>query len=269
MKKIICVVIISLIMSFTLTINSQASEKEYSYEEIDFLYNINFVLDDYVDKGSYIELYFTLTSDIFSENPYLQNTTQITENTIFYMYNFQTSKTNAFSTVIYSGIVEGYNLSGKINIGKTYFKYYYEEILQISELLFFSRLEQDYISDLCNYFKLYVKVDNQYQIGYDDGYNQGWEDGEYYGYFNGHDDGYYVGYDDGYNYGYSVGKNEGLNEGTSAWGVLFSSMLSTFGAILSIEIFPDLTIGMIAAVPLILGLLSFIIGVAKGGKKND
>lgn len=103
----------------------------------------------------------------------------------------------------------------------------------------------------------------------EEAYWNGYYDGTVDGYQDGQDEGYQLGYDYGHSIGDSEGYNRGLNEGTSAWGILFSAMLSTFGTVLGIEIFPGLTIGMLVAVPLILGLLSFIIGVAKGGNKND
>lgn len=103
-----------------------------------------------------------------------------------------------------------------------------------------------------------------YTRGYDDGHNDGFKQGKSAGYDIGFDEGF----QQGDAQGFSRGHEKGLNEGTSAWGVLFSAMMSTFSGFLAIEIFPELTIGMIISVPLILGLLAFIIGVAKGGK-ND
>ncbi|MCK9477784.1 MAG: hypothetical protein M0R46_17865 [Candidatus Muirbacterium halophilum] len=84
-----------------------------------------------------------------------------------------------------------------------------------------------------------------------DFYDLGFEDAkEYYGYLS---YGEYISGTDAYNLGGS--------ENTIAWNVIFGAWLSTF-QILSIELFPNLTLGMIMGFPLILGLLSFIIGVA-------
>lgn len=84
-----------------------------------------------------------------------------------------------------------------------------------------------------------------------DFYNRGYDDGKVdYGFLY---DGDYITGDEAYNLGGS--------ENTIAWNVIFGAWLSTF-QILSIELFPGLTLGMIMGFPLILGLLSFIIGVA-------
>jgi hypothetical protein len=62
--------------------------------------------------------------------------------------------------------------------------------------------------------------------------------------------------------------NEGYDEGSVATSLnrnWFSSLMFSFFSvfnILSIELLPNVTIGMIVAVPLMLGLMSFIIGVA-------
>lgn len=126
----------------------------------------------------------------------------------------------------------------------------------------------------------YLSQNPDYDAGYLDGYDEGYEDGienSYsVGYNDGHSDGYNKGLSEGFDEGflegdsagYTRGYNKGLSEGNSAWGVLFGAMMATFGGFLAIEIFPGLTIGMLVAVPLILGLLAFIIGIAKGGK-ND
>lgn len=269
MKKIIYIVIISIFITLSITLTTKASVKDFQFDEIEFVYNQNFFVNNYENRTDDIVINFALQDEIFYDNEYLQTSIDLQRNILFIFYSFEVNLNNTNAYFLTSPTINNNELTATIYLNKELFSYYIEEIAQVSELLFYTRFLQDYIEDVSYYFKLYVKTESQYQLGYDEGYNRGWEDGEYYGYFNGHDDGYTVGYDDGYSYGHDIGRNEGLNEGTSAWGVLFTSMLSTFGAVLSIEIFPNLTLGMIAAVPLILGLLSFIIGVAKGGKKND
>lgn len=78
--------------------------------------------------------------------------------------------------------------------------------------------------------------------------------------------GYNAGYDSGYYVGHSAGYNAGFTDGTggsgSAWGMIWSSFLSVF-SILSITVFPGVTLGMFAMIPLVFGLLAFILNLGK------
>src|SRR5690606_19892137 len=102
------------------------SEDKYIYEEIGFVYNQNFFVQDYIDKGTYIELYFTLENDIFLNNPYLSGYTNIKNNTFFYMYNFETLREYANVGVVYQSSITGSTLSGRVGLSKNSFRYYYE-----------------------------------------------------------------------------------------------------------------------------------------------
>ena len=92
-------------------------------------------------------------------------------------------------------------------------------------------------------------------------------------------DGYGIGYGEGYAEGldyyditqiesdaYDDGYSDGLNAQQSAdfmtFDYLLAGLFSTVGHIMSIQLLPNLTIGAIIMVPLVLGILSFIIGVA-------
>jgi hypothetical protein len=73
---------------------------------------------------------------------------------------------------------------------------------------------------------------------------------------------YDVGYGVGYNEGYKIGKDEGLtNTVTFSW---FSSFLSGFSSLLNIQIFPNITLGTLAGVSLLLGFIAFLFKL-KGG----
>lgn len=263
-------------------IKTEPNEDAYTFQEIDLIYNQNFITINYAKTDNYIYIRFIMQSDFYINNPYLTDIISLYDfsNLMVRLLNFENPETyfEHFGRQYYVIDRQEGRIETELMIRKDYFTFYYEQIAQVSEETFFNRFVQDYLSDVLNYIKYYVRIGNEfYNIGYldghadgyDKGYDIGYDDGYDDGHSDGYDDGYEVGHSDGYSEGHSIGKNEGLNEGSSAWGVLFSAMLSTFGAVLSIEIFPNLTIGMIAAVPLILGLLAFIIGVAKGGKKND
>lgn len=89
----------------------------------------------------------------------------------------------------------------------------------------------------------------------------------YYESSNSYDLGYNNGKDDGYLDGYTKGYNKGSSDTSGAWGVLFTAFVSTF-KILNIEIFPGVTFGILIAFPLMLGLMSFVFGVATMSLKS-
>ena len=140
-----------------------------------------------------------------------------------------------------------------------------------------------------------------YEQGYNDGYNDGNNEGYNVGYMHGEQAGYYLGYDDGYDDGfldgenYEQGYNDGYNMGREDYGIrigddwktadwwgsyqyaqglyatdgtgfvsLLSAIFGGLGDLLSIEILPGIYIGAIVAVPLVFGIIFFILGKRKG-----
>ncbi len=99
--------------------------------------------------------------------------------------------------------------------------------------------------------------------GYDDGYNDGIGDGYYLGYDLGYDDGY----GDGDGFGYYRGYQEAINDGSTEFGLttLLSSLFVGLGSLLSIQLLPNISIGMIIAVPIVFGIIAFILGKRGGG----
>ncbi len=122
-----------------------------------------------------------------------------------------------------------------------------------------------------------------YSAGYDVGSIDGYNDGESFGYEAGSIDGYYSGYDvgsiDGYNLGYNLGFDDGqdvgfndgyqkaINDGSTEFGLttLLSSLFVGLGSLLSIQLLPNISIGMIIAVPIVFGIIAFILGKRGGG----
>lgn len=114
-------------------------------------------------------------------------------------------------------------------------------------------------------------------IDYFDGYNDGFSDGydaalEQYAYYDWVNDKWLTAeelqekhYNSGYAGGWSEGYYAGLEE-TDATG--FSALLTTIfgglGSLLAIEILPGIYIGAIIAVPLVFGIIFFILGKRKG-----
>lgn len=98
-------------------------------------------------------------------------------------------------------------------------------------------------------------------IGEHNGYNSGYDVGLGEGYTNG----YAVGKTDGHAIGYNLGKVDGYDDGSavmqnSSWII---TLFSGFAALMSIEVLPNITIGLLLGIPLILGVLFFVLRVIK------
>ena len=121
-------------------------------------------------------------------------------------------------------------------------------------------------------------------LGYDAGYAVGYDDAMHvYGQFiNGQWQSYSSGYiagqesidteqiaEDAYDSGYLAGLNAGQANNFMTFEYLLGGLFGTVGAIMSIELLPNLTIGAIIMVPLVLGILSFIVGVATISISNN
>ncbi len=119
------------------------------------------------------------------------------------------------------------------------------------------------------------EVDYDIVRAYDDGYNHGYDDG----YDKGLNDGQNIGYDNGRDY-YGIVFNgnwrtaewygnymydKGLNE-TDATGFrgLLAVVFGGLGDLLAIQLLPGIYIGAIIAVPLVFGIIFFILGKRKG-----
>lgn len=107
--------------------------------------------------------------------------------------------------------------------------------------------------------------------GYNNGYNKGYQDGVSTVYENG-----FSGlinpdtnslYDQTASFPYGKGYQDGFTstEEGGLWNVVFSAILAPF-QVLEIELMPGVTMGMIFAVPLVFGLLAWMLSVGKSKK---
>ena len=72
-----------------------------------------------------------------------------------------------------------------------------------------------------------------------------------------------VSYDTGFTKGYEIGKNESVDE--SMWIYSFTrSVFNGFAQVLNVEILPNIKLGYLIAIPLVLSVLRFILGFFKG-----
>jgi hypothetical protein len=86
-----------------------------------------------------------------------------------------------------------------------------------------------------------------------------------------YDNGYTVAYDDGYDVGYEEGLVQGfedanlLNGQASGLLSIFSALFSGVGAIFSINVFPNITLGMLVFFPIIFLVMLFVFRIMRGG----
>ena len=72
-----------------------------------------------------------------------------------------------------------------------------------------------------------------------------------------------VSYDSGFTDGYNVGKNESVDQ--SLWIYSFTrSVFNGFAQVLNVDILPNIKLGYLIAIPLVLSVLRFILGFFKG-----
>lgn len=108
----------------------------------------------------------------------------------------------------------------------------------------------------------YTIPDYTYEDGYDDGYHDGYLKGKedsndfYY------EQGYQEGYIDGHEYGYNSGYNKGISENmeTGGFGLMLKQVFTSVGSFLEIELLPGIPFGAIIAVPIVFGIIAFILG---------
>lgn len=108
-------------------------------------------------------------------------------------------------------------------------------------------------------------IEAGYRDGEEKGYNMGFDDGYNQGYTNGEEAGYNQGYEQGHNAGYQAGYNAGINEQLEDkdFTNLLKSVFIAIGSFLGINLLPGISIGAIIAVPIVFGIISFILGRKK------
>jgi hypothetical protein len=115
----------------------------------------------------------------------------------------------------------------------------------------------DIVGVVGNFYDVY-KTSSYYSYGYTEGASVG--------YSNGYSEGVSVGYSNGYTEGASVGYDDGLYDASSNFGIwdLFSNAFGSIGNILSIQLFPGLSIGLLISVPIAFAFILWLIHVLKG-----
>lgn len=101
---------------------------------------------------------------------------------------------------------------------------------------------------------------SDYSQGYEDGYEAGKNEGIEEGYQQGYDDGEENGFNDGYQMGLEQGRAENDSYGITPF---VQTIFNGFSTMLNIEIFPKIKLWYIIGIPLIFGIVKFIIGWIK------
>lgn len=107
-------------------------------------------------------------------------------------------------------------------------------------------------------------VDTAYIDGYDNGYDNGVANGIVAGYNNGYNVGLDDGFDSGYDGGYLVGYNAGTQIDTDVR-PMFETLITFIGSVFMLTIFPGVTIGTLASIPIMFALFKWFMKMF-GGK---
>lgn len=163
------------------------------------------------------------------------------------------------------------------NVDSEYYNFYNVEFIAVKKMS--NRLELylsdgginhsiDYFPGLSNlggirvtYYIPDLTYDDGYVDGYDVGFSEGLETGktlaDEWEYTRGYNSGYSVGYDDGYDKGISE------NMETGGFGLILKNVFLGVGSFLGIQLLPGISIGAIIAVPIVFGIITFILGRRK------
>lgn len=122
-----------------------------------------------------------------------------------------------------------------------------------------TQFRQSFLQNVSLYFNTAVDINQLIQDAYDNGFKDAqnlYTDDYWHAYNNGYDDGL----DDGYLEGY----NDGTNLGTDVR-PMFQTLITFIGSVFGLTIFPGVTIGTLASIPIMFGLFKWFMKIF-GGK---
>lgn len=203
---------------------------------------------DIIDKGSLIAQYtLTQLNGMFSDFTYLYIIQSVGDSGYYTVFNegysagYNKGYNDGFADGESDGLVAGYNAGYSAGYNQGY-----------------------NTGESSGYNAGYYDGES---FGYNAGYNDGESDGLAAGYDNGYNDGYDYGFNNGFDLGYNDGYQTAVNDGSTQFGLttLLSGLFVGLGSLLSIELLPNISIGMIIAVPVVFGIIAFILGKRGGG----
>lgn len=112
---------------------------------------------------------------------------------------------------------------------------------------------------LNDYYSIYK---NAYDKGNNEGYDTGYDTGYDIGSSQGYSEGYEIGKNNGYQVGYNDGYQVGLEDNEEPFSIFrfLERVTATIANLLNTKIFPNITIGTILFIPIILKVVEFIVG---------
>lgn len=121
------------------------------------------------------------------------------------------------------------------------------------------------ISDLGGIRVTHYIPELTYEDGYQDGYSVGYGEGLEKGKTLADEWEFTRGYNNGYSVGYDKGYNKGISENfeTGGFGLMLKQVFTSVGSFLEIELLPGIPFSAIIAVPIVFGIISFILGRRK------
>ena len=119
-----------------------------------------------------------------------------------------------------------------------------------------------------DYLSLEVRLLGTAVDDYNAGYENGLNDGKTIGFNEGKQEGLSEGWDNGYSYGYGKGKDEGFelglkeagNDNIMGFTALLTTVFNGIGTFLAIELIPNISIGALVLIPIVFGLILFVLG---------
>lgn len=133
-----------------------------------------------------------------------------------------------------------------------HFKQSQEDVFPIKSFLDYYNNDDCFFNPLVLPKKSYSMLLRDYSTGYE----QGYADGQGNQYDSGYSDGFEVGSSKGYSVGYDEAVSRFSDNATSS---VFMPVLNSVASVMKMEIFPNVKLGYILGIPLILGLVFFVL----------
>ena len=227
----------------------------YNYEELDILNNVS-----WTDA-----IHFSIVSTVLKyDTIYLQYDGNIHEYNIYNETFFFTYNPSSHIMSIEEG-------SGLVSIIEDY----EWDVLCNMSIWIVDTVYENLMDTDANYTEGY---EDGHFIGYEDGFETGQQTGQQNIYNNGANawglletnawdyiNGWNIGQSSGYTTGYNLGVLEVMDESLNI-GTFIQVAADGVGGLLAVELLPNISLGMIVAVPLVFGLMAFVIGVSTGRK---
>lgn len=272
MKKITLFFILSISLFFGLSLNVRAYQEEYGATKVRVVYDYEQHFHSYNSWNYEENTYFFKDIKVSGYDPLLDkvsNLREIMEYGSYSNYYYFLTLNNVSTNVLY---VNDFELSNEQQVSS-----YSVKALQIYDdgiYIYYGSSSYDIWLEKSDFssthgidFVLTVRSVVSASRDYNDGYDDGYDDGKTtWGYFK--DNEWFTG-----NQAYNRGVSDGISGNQHGFRDLLFATFNGMSALFAIELLPNISIGAIISVPLVFGIIYFVLGVArssskKGGKKE-